>query len=408
MARKVAARAVCYLAAVEGNSPVNKTVAVLGGGQLGTMLAEAAQPLRINVHCLDPEARAPAGYNAQCFAEGAFTDRRTVEGFARHADVVTVEIEAVSTEGLRALRDDHGVPVHPRPEALELIQDKGTQKEFYDAHGVPTAPFELWADATEIREAYARGELRLPFVQKARRGGYDGKGVLIVREEAALAQLLPGPSLTEKLAPYTHELAVVAARSPRGEVATYPVVEMDFDPAENLVTQLISPARITPDVARAARSLAADLIEKLDVCGLLAVEFFLLDSGELWVNEVAPRPHNSGHVTMDGFACSQFEQHLRAVLDLPLGSTAQYRPAVMINLLGEPGHTGPARYTGLEQTLSLPGVHVHVYGKAVTKPHRKMGHVNIVADTLDEAIATAQQVRAHLRVVAGEAVSSLA
>ena len=377
-----------------------RTVAVLGGGQLGTMLATAGQPLRVDVHCLDPDPEAPARYNAQAFAEGDFRDRRTVEAFGRGADVVTVEIEAVSTSGMRALRDEHGRDVHPRPEALELIQDKGLQKAFYHERGIPTAPYVLWDGVEDIREAVAEGRLRLPFVQKARTGGYDGKGVHVVLAEADLAGLLPGPSLTEDLADIEREVAVVAARRPSGQIATYPAVEMVFDPRENLVTELLSPARITDDLAAEARGLAERLIGELDVCGLLAVEFFALKGGGLWVNEVAPRPHNSGHVTMNGFASSQFEQHLRAVLDLPLASTEQYQPAAMVNLLGAPGHTGPAAYEGLEEVLGWPGVHVHLYGKAETRPHRKMGHVNIVADSVSEVLATAARVRDTLRAVA--------
>lgn len=378
------------------------TVAVLGGGQLGTMLAEAAQPLRVRVQCLDPDPVAPASYNAQSFAEGDLRDPRTVEAFGRHADVVTIEIEAVSTEGMRRLRDDHGRPVYPSPEALATIQDKGLQKEHYRRHGIPTAPYRLYGDAVAARRAAEDGVHAYPFVQKSRTGGYDGKGVKIVRSAADLDDLLPGPCLLEAFAPYTAELAVIVARRPSGQARTYPVVEMAFDPEENLVTQLISPARIPAAVAEAARALAERVAATLEVAGLLAVELFLNADGTLWVNEVAPRPHNSGHVTMDGFASSQFEQHLRAVLDWPLASTEQYRPAVMVNLLGDASGAGEARYEGLDEVLALPGVHVHLYGKRLTKPYRKMGHVNVVAETIEEAIATAGEVRARLRVVPAE------
>jgi len=370
-----------------------RQVAVLGGGQLGTMMATAAQALRINVHCLDPDLDAPAAYNAQGFAEGEFTDKHTVEAFGRNAEVATIEIEKVSVEGMKALRDKHGVAVHPRPEALELIQDKGLQKEFYRKEGYPTAPYQLWDSVDDIKAAYANTELTIPFVQKSRKGGYDGKGVHIVRTEADLGDLLEGLSLTEDFAPLDIEIAVVAARNPSGQTSTFPVVEMDFDPKQNLVTQLISPARIADSVAVEARAIAERLIKQFDICGLLAVELFLLKDGTLWVNEAAPRPHNSGHISMNGFATCQFEQHLRGILDLPLGSTQQYRPAVMVNLLGEAGVTGPTVYRGLEEVIALPGVHVHLYGKTITKPHRKMGHVNIVADTLAEAVATAEKVR---------------
>ena len=373
-------------------------VAVLGGGQLGTMLAEAAAPLRIRVHCLDPDADAPARYNAQSFAEGDIRDARTVEAFGKRADVVTIEIEAVSTEGMRRLREDHGRAVYPSPEALEIIQDKGRQKEHYREHGIPTAPFAFYNSAEEVKTAVEDGKHDFPFVQKARTGGYDGKGVKVLRGATDLADLLQGPCLVEDFAPYIKELAVVVARRPSGEVKSYPVVEMDFDPEQNLVTQLISPARIDTAVAKIARTLAERTAASFETAGLLAVELFLLEDGSLWVNEVAPRPHNSGHITMDGFASSQFEQHLRAVLDWPLASTEQYRPAVMLNLLGEDSGTGEATYPGLGKALALPGVHVHLYGKRYTKPHRKMGHVNVVAETLDEALGTAAEVRELLRV----------
>ena len=381
------------------DTPHLATVAVLGGGQLGTMIAEAAQPLRIRVHCLDPDPDAPAAYNAQSFAEGDLQDARTVEAFGRHADAVTIEIEAVSTEGMRRLREDHHRPVYPAPEALATIQDKGLQKEHYRVHDLPTAPFRLYDSAEAVRRAVAEGTHDYPFVQKARTGGYDGKGVVVLRAEEDLAQLFDGPSLVEAFAPYTLELAVVVARRPSGQMASYPVVEMDFDPEQNLVTQLVSPARVTPEVAHEAQRLAERVAGSFEIAGLLAVELFLNEDGSLWVNEVAPRPHNSGHITMDGFASSQFEQHLRAVLDWPLASTEQYRPAVMLNLLGDASGTGEASYPGLEEALSLPGVNIHLYGKRLTKPHRKMGHVNVVAATVEEAIAIAERVRSTLRVV---------
>ncbi len=381
-------------------TPHTTTISILGGGQLGSMLCEAAQPLRLRVHCLDPDPDAPALYNAQSFAEGDIRDARTVEAFGRHADVVTIEIENVSTEGMRRLRDDHGRQVCPSPEALSIIQDKGRQKEHFVQHLVPTAPFTLYSNAEAVRAAIDSAVLPYPFVQKALTGGYDGKGVAIIRSDDDLHLLLPGACLTEPLVPYTKELAVVVARRPSGEVKSFPVVEMDFDPQQNLVTQLLSPARVPPQVANSAAMIAQQLATTLDICGLLAVEFFLLPDHTLLVNEVAPRPHNSGHVTMDGFATSQFEQHLRAILDWPLGSTAQYRPAVMVNILGDESGSGPAQYRGLAEALALPGVHVHLYGKVTSKPHRKMGHVNIVADTLDEASATATQVRAILAAFA--------
>jgi len=379
-------------------NPTTIKTGILGGGQLGKMLALAAHNWDLDTWVLDQDKSFPAGPVCSHFVAGNFKDFEDVYAFGKQVDVLTIEIEHVHTGALREL-EQMGKVVHPRPEALDIIKDKGLQKAFYEQQGLPSAPFRLFAGRQEILQAHAEGRLALPFVQKTREAGYDGKGVCIVRTEAGLEQVMDAPSVVEPLCDIEMELAVIVARNARGQVATYDPVEMVFHPVANLVEMLVCPARIPDAVARQARELAVATIEAFDICGLLAVEMFLLADGRLWLNEVAPRPHNSGHHTIEAAWTSQFEQHLRAILDLPLGPTDLLRPAVMVNLLGAADSaTGPARWEGLEEVLGWPGVYVHNYGKAVSKPFRKMGHATVLADTLDEAIERARSLQQQIRI----------
>ena len=376
-----------------------RRVGILGGGQLGKMLALAAGNWHLPIYILDESADFPAPPFATRFVPGRFNSYEDVYRFGKTVDVLTIEIEHVHTGALKALQAE-GLTVHPAPDVLERIKDKGLQKQFYAQHGIPTAPFRLFDHYTELETALDTGELPFPFVQKTRTDGYDGRGVAVIRSPHDRYKLIPGGTLVEEMAEIEKELAVVVARNERGEVRAFPTVEMDFNPEANLVEFLLCPARIPQEVERAAERLAMDTIEAFGLCGLLAVELFWTKKGELWVNEVAPRPHNSGHHTIDSCETSQYEQHLRAILDLPLGDTRQHSPAVMVNLLGAPGFEGPVHYAGLDECLALPGVHVHLYAKKTTKPFRKMGHVTITRPGLEEAIALARRVQQTLRVEA--------
>lgn len=374
-------------------------IGILGGGQLGKMLCLAAADWDFKTYVLDASPDYPAGQVCTGFTTGGFGNYDDVLAFGRDKDVLTIEIEHVDTGALREL-ERLGKTVHPSPRALDIIKDKGRQKEFYRNNDLPTAPFELFADEKALREAVQFGRWPLPLVQKTRTAGYDGKGVAIIRTQDDLeTKLLPGPCLAEQLAPIRTEIAVIAARNAAGEVAVFPPVEMDFHPEANLVEFLLCPARISPLVAAEAEALAERVIRAFDICGLLAVEMFLTHDGNLLVNEVAPRPHNSGHHTIDSAVTSQFQQHLRAICNLPLGPTDQVQPAVMLNLLGEPGHHGPVYYQGVEECLALGGVHIHLYGKATTTPFRKMGHVTITAPTTEEALQKATFVKEKLKVI---------
>ena len=374
---------------------------VLGGGQLGKMLALAAGNWHLPLYVLDSSKDFPAGRVTPFFTEGNFKDYDDVYQFGRQLNVLTIEIEHVNTEALRRLEKE-GVTVHPSPFQLDIIKDKGAQKLFYQKKGIPTAPFRLFENEQAVRQAAEKGELTFPFVQKTRTAGYDGRGVSVIRSAEKLAGLLPGACLIEEQVDIDKELAVIVARNARGETKAFPAVEMEFNPEANLVEFLFCPAAISPELEARAEELATEVAVAYDICGLLAVELFLDKEGQLLVNEVAPRTHNSGHHTIDSCYTSQFEQQLRAVLNFPLGSTRMKAPSVMVNLLGAEGYTGPAIYQGLEECLAIEGVHIHLYGKAITKPFRKMGHVTIVDEDLANAKAKARKVKELLTIISGK------
>jgi len=375
-------------------------VGVLGGGQLGKMLALAAGKWGLPFYVLDASRDFPAGSYSTEFTEGSFKDFDDVYNFGKDKDIVTIEIEHVNTDALIKLQAE-GIQVHPNPHALNIIKDKGLQKQFYTDKSLPTSPFRLYADEVELKHSIEDSRLIYPFVQKTRTAGYDGRGVAVIRSEEDLHKILKGPCITEPLVDIDKEIAIVVARNAKGQTTTFPPVEMDFNPVANLVEYLYCPADISYNLLTKADELAREIIEAYDVCGLLAVEFFLTKSGEILINEVAPRTHNSGHHTIDSCQTSQFEQQLRAILNMPLGSTNMTSPAIMVNLLGEAGHTGPAIYEGMDACLETEGVHIHLYGKKITKPFRKMGHATIVDKDLVKAKEKADFVKKTLRIISG-------
>ncbi len=376
----------------------NLKVGILGGGQLGKMFALAAHNWDVETWALDASRSFPAGPVCSHFVEGDFNDYDDVYAFGKQVDVLTIEIEHVNTDALLRLEAE-GVKIHPAPAQLNLIKDKGLQKQFYKKNGLPTSHFQLFESGEAIRAALQAGQLAFPFVQKSRTAGYDGKGVAVIKSAADLPLLLPDASVVEDLVDIQVEIAVVVARNERGQVKAFPAVEMEFNPVANLVEILVCPADLDPAIEQAAEKLAMDTISAFGICGLLAVELFLTKDNQLLINEVAPRPHNSGHHTIDSCYTSQFEQHLRGILDLPLGSTRMKTASVMVNLLGEPGHSGPVQYAGFEEAVAMEGVKIHLYGKADTKPYRKMGHVTVLAEDLEKAKAKARKVQQILKVV---------
>jgi 5-(carboxyamino)imidazole ribonucleotide synthase len=367
---------------------------VLGGGQLGRMLIQETINYDVHVHSLDPDVNAPCKDVAHSFTVGSLNDFDAVYQFGKDKDVLTVEIENVSIEALEKLESE-GVKVFPQPRVLKIIRDKGLQKQFYADNNIPTPDFYLVENKEDINKYIAE----FPFMQKMRTGGYDGKGVTPLRSESDLTTAFEVPSVLEKFVDFEKELSVIVARNENGDTKVYPTVECEFSPEANLVEFLFSPADVSSDIEIAAEKLAIDIIDKLGMVGILAVELFLTKSGELLVNEIAPRPHNSGHHTIECNVTSQFEQHMRSVLNLPLGDTRIIQPGVMINLLGEKGYQGSAIYQGLEEAIALSGVKPHIYGKEETKSFRKMGHITIVAPTLEEAKVTGRKVKDMVKVV---------
>jgi 5-(carboxyamino)imidazole ribonucleotide synthase len=366
---------------------------VLGGGQLGRMLLQEAINLDVRMAMLDPDSSAPCHAIAHQFETGSFNDYQRVLDFGANKDIITIEIEHVSVPALEKL-EQQGVKVYPQAAVIKMVQDKGLQKEFYISHSLPTAEFTLANNAAEVKQQAHR----LPFVQKLRTGGYDGRGVQVIRTEADLEKAFDAPCVLESLIDFEQEIAVIAARNVHGEVKCFPAVGMDFNAEANLVEFLYAPASIPESVENAAQKLASSLIEKIGMVGVLAVEMFVTKDGQLLINEIAPRPHNSGHHTIEANVTSQYGQHLRAILGLPLGDTTLRKPAVMINLLGEKNHSGPVRYENMDAVLKMKDVHVHLYGKTTTKPFRKMGHVTVLADTLEEAVSKAKNIQELLRV----------
>jgi 5-(carboxyamino)imidazole ribonucleotide synthase len=366
---------------------------VLGGGQLGRMLIQAANDLNIHIHCLDPDQNAPCSEIAHSFSCGSLTDYNTVLNFGSDKHLITVEIENVNVEALVEL-EKKGVKVFPQPNILKLIQDKGLQKEFYLKNNIPTAAFELISSKAELLL-----KTDFPFVHKLRTGGYDGKGVKIISNLSEAEQSFDAPSVIEEKIDFQKELSVLVARNEKGEIKTFPLVECEFNPEANLVEFLFSPADVSSEIALKAKEIASQLIEKLNMVGLLAVELFLTKSNELLVNEIAPRPHNSGHHTIECCTTSQFSQHLRAILNLPLGDTSLIQAGAMINLVGEKEFNGPVIYDGLENLLSIPGVFPHLYGKEISKPFRKMGHITITGKHIDELKAKRDKIKGLIRVI---------
>ncbi|WP_418510866.1 5-(carboxyamino)imidazole ribonucleotide synthase [Corallibacter sp.] len=371
---------------------------ILGGGQLGKMLLYNTRKFDIHTKIIDANNEAPCKIACDEFQLGDLMDFDAVYNFGKQVDVLTFEIENVNTDALEALEKE-GVKVYPSSKTLRTIQNKATQKLFYKDHNIPTADFTRFAYTSEIKEAINNGGLQLPFVWKSAQFGYDGNGVKVVRTIEDLEGLPNVECIAEDMIPFKNELAVIVARNVDGDIKTYPVVEMEFHPEANQVEYVICPARIDDTVAQKAREVALNVSKAFNHVGLLAVEMFQTKNDEILVNEVAPRPHNSGHQTIEASYTSQFEQHLRAILNLPLGQTDSKVGGIMVNLVGAEGHTGDVVYENIAEIMKLEGVTPHIYGKKQTRPFRKMGHVTIVNEDINEARRVAEQVKKTIKVI---------
>ena len=373
-------------------------IGILGGGQLGRMLCEAGSPLHLDIHILDKSIDFPAAPIAPHFHVGDFTSYDDVVNFGTDMDVVSIEIEKVNLEGLVEL-ETQGKLVIPSSDVVRTIRDKGLQKEFYRKNGFPSSAFKLYPDKRAIWEAILEQEITYPFVQKARRDGYDGRGVAIIKTEEDLPDLMDTASVIEDLVPVEKELAITVARTVSGEMTTFPVVEMEFDPKANLVNILRCPAQIDTSIEQQISELAKEVAQTMDLTGLLAIEFFLDDQNQLWINEAAPRPHNSGHHTIEGCNHSQYDIHLRCLLDAPLPYITMHSPSGMINLLGEPDHNGVPIIKGLQQMMKMTDTYLHWYGKKETRPLRKMGHVTVLGKNLAEVNEKLDFLSNHVKVI---------
>ena len=371
---------------------------ILGGGQLGKMLLFDTRKFDIQTYVLDPSDEAPCKIACDKFFKGDLMDFETVYNFGKLVDVLTFEIELVNLEALVKLEAE-GLKVYPSPKTLKLIQNKGVQKDFYTEHAIPTASYKRFKDIKSLVVAILESKIKLPFVWKCTEFGYDGNGVKVIRHVSDLDNLANVECIAEEMIPFKNELAVIVCRSPSGEIKTYPVVEMEFHPEANQVEYVICPARIDAKVAERARAIALTVSEKFNHVGLLAVEMFQTENDEIIVNEVAPRPHNSGHYSIEASYTSQFENHLRAILDLPLGNTESKVAGIMVNLVGAEGHSGNVVYENIEKIMSWNGVTPHIYGKKQTRPFRKMGHVTIVNSDIVQARKIAEDVKNCIRVI---------
>lgn len=371
---------------------------ILGGGQLGKMLLTETRKFDIQTLVLEPSEEAPARYSCNGFYKGSLMDFDTVYQFGKMVNLLTIEIENVNLDALDKLEEE-GLPIYPSPKTLRLIQNKGKQKDYYVSNDIPTSPHQRFVDLNDLRNALAKDELEFPFVWKCAQFGYDGNGVKICRSALDLVKLPDVECIAEEMVPFKNELAVIVARSVSGEVKTYPVVEMEFHPEANQVEYVICPARIDEKVAQKATDVALKASEAFHHVGLLAVEMFQTADDEILVNEVAPRPHNSGHYSIEASYTSQFENHLRAILNLPLGNTDSKVAGIMVNLVGEEGYSGQVVYENIEKIMAIDGVTPHIYGKRETRPFRKMGHVTIVNEDMTEARRIAEDVKNSIRVI---------
>ncbi len=375
----------------------NNRIGILGGGQLGRMLAQEASELDLDIHFLDKDVSYPVPRMFPNFSKGDFTDHDDVIAFGQDKDILSIEIENVSVSALEQL-EENGKKVYPQSSVISTIQDKGLQKLFYEKHEIPTADFKLVENKAEVLSLAKDGEWSLPFIQKARKGGYDGKGVQLIKSSEELEEAFDTPSVIEKKIDIDKELAIIIARNVDGEISLFPVNEMVFNQDGNLLDHLISPAEIDEAVEQKCADIGQKIVEKLNLIGILAIEFFLTKSGDVIVNEVAPRPHNSGHYTMNACNYSQYNLLLRTLLSMPLPQILQYRPALMLNILGPKEGSGEYSIEGLDKILEIEGVYPHMYGKLESRPLRKLGHINVLGENKEELINKMNTIKSNFKI----------
>ena len=375
----------------------NKIIGILGGGQLGKMTLEASNKWGLKIYILDPDENCPSKSLCSKFFQGDLMDFDTVYNFGKEVDLITIEIENINVDALEELKKENKI-VYPQPEILKIIQDKSLQKEFYSKHNIPSAPFKKFISKEELKNFISNDERQYPFIWKSSKMGYDGYGVKLIKDNNSIENIPDKHCIIEDKAEIEKELSVMVVSTPSGEVINYPVVEMQFNSRSNQVEYIISPARIEKEIKEKAESLAIKVSKSFGNIGLLAVEMFLTTDGDILVNEVAPRPHNSYHFSIEGSKTSQFEQLIRSILDLPSGKTSTTNNSVMVNLVGDQNKQGPVIYKNMDQIIGIEGVNPHIYGKKETRPNRKMGHITVINPNIDEAIKIAKEIKKTVKV----------
>ena len=380
-----------------GRSIFSKKIGIIGGGQLGKMILNETNKWSLNISILDSNKNSPCKNLCNGFYVGDLLDYETVLNFGRKCDLITYEIEHINTQALFDLEKE-GITVYPKPETLKIIQDKNSQKEFYKRNELPTADFSFYSNVNDLKNGIKEGKVEFPCVWKKTKFGYDGFGVKILKSLEDLNDIPESEMIIEKLIPFQKEIAVIIARNSKGKIKNFDVVEMEFNEISNQVEFVISPSNISEEIKKNAIEIAIETAEQFNLIGLLAVEMFLTKDNQILINEVAPRPHNSGHLTLDACNTSQFEQHIRAILGLELGDVSQKGNAIMLNLVGEENSLGKAVYSNLDNALNDDSSYVHIYGKEETRPNRKMGHITIICDNFEDAYKKAKNFKNTIKV----------
>lgn len=375
----------------------NKIIGILGGGQLGKMTLEVSNKWGIKIYILDPDENCPSKSLCNKFFQGDLMDFNTVYNFGKEVDIITIEIENINVEALEQLKKENKI-VYPQPQVLKIVQDKSLQKEFYFNNNIPSTPFKIFNSKDEIKNFLSKEGRSYPFIWKSSKMGYDGYGVKVIDNNNSIEDIPDKHCIIEDKAEIKKELSVMVVSRPSGELINYPVVEMEFNTKTNQIEYIISPARISQEIKEKAENLALRVCKSFGNIGLLAVEMFLTIDGDLLVNEVAPRPHNSYHFSIEGSETSQFEQLIRSILDLPIGNTNMTDKSVMVNLVGEPDTKGPVVYKNMDQIIGIKGVNPHIYGKKETRPNRKMGHITVINSDIETAIKIAKEIKQTVRV----------
>jgi len=376
----------------------NFKLGILGGGQLGKMLMYDAKRYDLHTKVMDSSQKAPCAKLADEFILGDITDYDDVVSFGNKVDVITVEIEKINTDALLFL-EKNGKKVFPSALTLKVIQNKSDQKDFYKKHNLPSSRFKNYSNLDELKNNFEKDNFEFPFVWKSSKFGYDGKGVKIIKNYDDLNFYFENECLIEEKISIQKELSVIVARNISGEMKCFPVVEMEFNENSNLVEYVMCPASVSKDIEERAMQIAMNTSEKFNIVGLLAVELFLTTEDEILINEVAPRPHNSGHHTIECCVTSQFDQHIRCVLDLPLGETKILVPGIMVNLVGQNKVEGNVIYKNINDIFDIPGVFIHIYGKKKSRLNRKMGHITIVNKDINKAIEIGKKIKKKIKVI---------